>query len=178
MVGGVGTIIVVKGSEQIVTKLHHFERNLYQGQFDTGRELMERLKRQALVIINSKKAPRTTGNLGRSVYINVNRRTKSTVYELRSDLDYADKIQGGYPAYIERNITPELLTWVTNNLGEGAANSVVKKKQMRLGFPSAQRPYNPQVGMRFFDDPFAQMIGKIPEEYQKVVDKARLNARL
>jgi hypothetical protein len=173
------TVIEVKGTKQLVTRLELFQRNILAAQFDTGKKLMEEFKKQSQEIINLKKAEYTTGELGRSIVIDTNMSGKrSIVYSLKSNRSYSNKVHSGYPAYMERNITPRLLMWVAANLGKNAAKNIKRNGVMALGYPSLKRPYNAQVGMRFFDEPFARAAGQIPEEYYKAVDAARKRAKV
>jgi len=171
--------ISVKGVRGTILRLNKFQKNIFAGQGITGRELMQDAKQMAKLVIQRKKAPVTTGMLADNLHIIAAKTGKGNIkHELVSNLPYSDEVHSGRPPKIERNITPGLLQWVENNLGAGVAASIKKKGFMRIGFPSGKRRYNPQVGMRFFDEPFAFITGRATKEYMKMVDVARKRARL
>lgn len=169
----------VRNGQQVVLKIDKFQQNILSGFFITGRDLMKVAKLEAQQIIQAKKAPVTDGRLERSFLINASFTDKGTVkYELTNDAPYALKVHSGYLPYVEKNVGPDLLKWIENNLGEGVAQATKKRGYIRLGFPSTRRNYDAQIGMRFFDEPFAQITNTAQEKYQQMVEQARSRARI
>ena len=182
MMAGVSSktvIVSIKGGQDIALRLNRFKQMINTEQLNTGTNLVNRMRRRAQYIIRTRKAPVTTNQLQQSIEIRTSRSSPGMVKsELFTDVPYAKKVHSGYAPYIERRLTPQLLTWVEDNLGVGARKAVERRGYIRIGYPSHRRNYNPQEGMRFFDIPFAEEIGKIPEEYNKIVDRARQKAQI
>lgn len=174
-----GTVIITKGGKEIALRLNRFRQEIDEGQLSTGTSLVNRMRRRAQYIIKTRKAPVTTNQLQTSIEISTNKSSHGAYkHELFTNVPYAEKVHSGYSPHIERNLNPGLLKWVEDNLGVGARKAVEKRGYIRLGYPSDKRKYNPQEGMRFFDIPFSEELGKTREEYERMVVKARTKANI
>jgi hypothetical protein len=172
-------VVSVQGDKALAFKLGNFSKAINSKQLTTGTAIINRIKRRAQNIIRMKKAPVTSGQLENTLQVAVNQTGPNRyTHELFTDVRYARKVHSGFAPYMERNLTPNLLQWIEDNLGVGARKAVERRGYIRLGHPSGKRKYSSQEGMRFFDIPFGEAIGQIPEEYRKAVEAARLNTNI
>lgn len=172
-------VVSIQGDKAIAMKLGRFIKAINQQQLTTGTAIINRIKRRAQNIIRMKKAPVTSGQLENSLQVAVNQTGPNHyTHELFTDVRYARKVHSGFTPYMERNLTPSLLKWIEDNLGVGARKAVERRGYIRLGHSSSQRKYSSQEGMRFFDIPFAEAMGQVPEEYRKAVEAARISTNI
>lgn len=164
--------VKMKGQDVVTLHISNIQRNILAGQFSTGRELLTYTKRRAQRIIKQRSAPVTTGELSNSLTITAQQTSGGGVrQELYAGTAYARKVHSGRPMEKAR-ANAKLLYWVKNNLGEKAARSVQRRGHMTTGAPSSRRKYHPQIGMRFFDEPFVELGAMAPEKYEMMVAQA------
>lgn len=133
-----------------------------------GITVVNRLKTEAQQIIKSK-APKSSGRLAESLFIEQNQLAKGWKTTLSSTAPYAWKVESGHPEE-KVPVNSDLLNWVERVLGPKAKAKIQRKRSMTVR--RGRNPfYDTSQGMRFFQIPVERNIDYIDDVYREELNK-------